>query len=296
MKLTTITWTHIRRSPYQAFAAVLTMFLTFLVSGFFFVTSVGSVLVLKYFEGKPQITVFFTDKTGVEEAKLLEEQLKATGKVAAVTYVSKEEALASYQEQNKNDPLLLEMVTADILPSSLEISATDPSFLHELEPIIKQSPGVDEVVFLKDIVDALLMWTSAIRLVGTVLAGILAINALLVVMTIIGMKIALKKSEVEILTLIGASPWYIRLPFIFEGGIYGIVGALWAWTCIAGSFFWLRQGILSFLGIVPVMAEFLRDPLSSAFLIPVFALLAIMTAVGFLLGGIGSFIAVSRYL
>ncbi len=296
MKLTGITWTHIRRSPYQAFAAVLTMFLTFLVSGFFFVTSVGSVLVLKYFEGKPQITVFFTDKTGVEEAKILEQQLKATGKVAAVKYVSKEEALVSYQEQNKNDPLLLEMVNADILPSSLEISATDPSFLHELEPIIKQSPGVDEVVFLKDVVDALLLWTRAIRLVGATLAGILALNALLVVMTIIGMKIALKKSEVEILTLIGASPWYIRLPFILEGGIYGVMGAFFAWACIAGAIVWLHQGLLSFLGIIPVIATFLHDPLAATFLLPVAALLGIMTGVGFLLGGIGSFIAVSRYL
>lgn len=296
MNLIGITWTHIRRSPYQALLAVLTMFLTLLVSCFFFVTSVGSVLVLRYFEGKPQITVFFTDKTGVEEAKALEQTLMTTGKVAGVKYVSKEDALAIYREQNKNDPLLLEMVTADILPSSLEISATEPSFLRELEPIIKQSKGVDEVVFQKDVLDTLLSWTRAIRIIGATLAGLLALDALLVVMTIIGMKIAFKKTEVEILTLIGASPWYIRFPFIIEGGIYGVVGATAAWGFIVAAILWLRPGLLAFLGIVPAIAGFLRDPATSAFLIPVAVLLGLLIGVGFLLGGVGSLIAVSRYL
>ncbi len=285
-----------RRSPYQAIAATLTMFLTMLLGGFFFVTSVASVLVLQYFEGKPQITVFFTDKTGAEEAKALQQKLEATGKVASVKYVSKEDALAIYREQNKGDPLLLEMVTADILPASLEVSATDPQFLRELEPIIKASSGVEEVVFQKDVVDTLLSWTRAIRVIGALLAGLLAVDSLLVVMTIIGMKIALKRTEVEILTLVGASPWYVRAPFLLEGGLYGVFGAILAWGIIFAAVLWLRDGLVAFLGVVPMIAGFLHDPVAISFILPAGSLLVLMMNLGFLLGALGSFVAVGRYL
>lgn len=295
MKLLSIAGTHIRRSPYQALAATLSMFLTMLLAGFFFVTSLASVLVLQYFEGKPQITVFFTDKTGAEEAKALQQKLEATGKTAGITYVSKEDALAIYREQNKNDPLLLEMVTADILPASLEVSASDPSFLRELETVIQGAPGVEEVVFQQDVVDTLLAWTRAIRAIGGALAGLLAIDSLLVVMTIIGMKIALKKTEVEILTLVGASPWYVRMPFLLEGGLYGVFGALAAWGMIVSLVFWLREGLLTFLN-VPIIAEVLQNPLAATFLIPAATLLVLMMSVGFLLGVVGSYVAVARYL
>ncbi len=295
MKLLSITGTHMRRSPYQAFAATLTMFLTMLLAGFFFVTSVASALVLQYFEAKPQITVFFTDKTGAEEATLLKQKLETTGKTAGIKFVSKEDALALYREQNKNDPLLLEMVTADILPASLEVSASDPLFLRELESIIQGSPGVEEVVFQQDVVDTLLSWTRAIRTIGGTLAGLLAIDSLLVVMTIIGMKIAFKKTEVEILTLVGASPWYIRMPFLLEGGLYGVFGAIPAWGFIVGGVLWLRSGLLTFLGI-PLIAGVLLNPASLSFLLPALLLLSIMMSVGFILGVLGSFVAVGRYL
>jgi cell division transport system permease protein len=138
-----------RRSPYQTFAAILTMFLTFLLGGVFALTTGTSLSILRYFEGKPQLTVFFMEKAGKPEADVLTATLKGTGKVASTKFVSKEEALAIYKEQNKNDPLLLEMVTADILPASLEVTATEPKFLSELEPIIKKADGVEEVISKK---------------------------------------------------------------------------------------------------------------------------------------------------
>lgn len=290
------TWKHIRRSPYQSTAAVLTLFLTMLLVGLFALTSVGLSLVLKYFEGKPQITVFFMDNAATSEAQVLQNILMQTGKVSSITYVSKDEALAIYREQNKNDPLLLEMVTADILPASLEVSATDPTYLRELEPIIKSAQGVEEVVFQKDVVDALIGWARVIRVVGAALVGIFALNSLLVVMTIIGMKIALKKEEIEILTLVGASPWYIRMPFVLEGGFYGTAGAFVSWMLIMGIVFWVRPVIVGFLGIIPVFSVIFSSVTASPFLIFTVSLLFSLTLVGFLLGSIGSLIGLRRYL
>src|SRR3989304_6527318 len=109
MEMTKTAWQHIRRSPYQSFAAIVTIFLTFLVAVVFFLATYTSALILQYFESKPQIIVFFADNAGQTEIDALSGTLKATGKIAATRYVSKEEALEIYREQNKKDPLLLEM-------------------------------------------------------------------------------------------------------------------------------------------------------------------------------------------
>ena len=296
MTLLTTVWKHMRRSPYQAMAATLTMFLTLLLAGLFFLASTASYFVLQYFEGKPQITVYFQDKTGGESIQKLENELTATGKTASIKYISKDDALTIYREQNKNDPLLLEMVTADILPASLEVSATDPKFLSDLEVIIKDAEGVEEVVYQRDVVEMLISWTNAIRWVGGSLAGLLATDSILIVMTIIAMKIALKKQEVEILTLVGASPWYIRLPFVLEGGLYGLFGAGIAMIIIAGLTLWLYPLLLGFLGVIPAIGSVLGAPTSAAFLIAAFVFFGGLAMTGFLLGSIGSLVAVGRYL
>ncbi len=296
MRTLETTWTHIRRSPYQAIAAIITMFLTFLLTGIFLLAGVASTLILQYFESKPQITVFFADKAGKTEADALTQKLQSTGKVASVKYVSKEDALTIYREQNKNDPLLLEMVTADILPASLEISATDPKFLSDLAPAIKGAEGVQEVVYQKDVVDALVSWTNAIRIIGIVLGGLLAIDAILITTTVIAMKIALKKSEVEILKLVGATQGYIRSPFVLEGGFYGLFGAFVAWIVIVILVILARPFLLTFLGTIPPLQIVLGSLTSSFFLLTMGSFLGILLLSGFLLGSIGSLIALSRYI
>jgi cell division transport system permease protein len=146
------------------------------------------------------------------------------------------------------------------------------------------------------VVDALLSWTNAIRIIGGTLAGLLAFDSLLIIMTVIGLKIAMKKEEIEILKLIGASQWYIRKPFILEGGIYGIVGAFFAWLIITILLFIFRPALLSFLGAIPVIHALLINPLSSVTLLSIGGLLVVFCTTGFLLGAIGSLITLARYI
>lgn len=289
-----------RRSPYQAIAAILAMFLTFLLTGFFFLMSVTSAVILQYFEGKPQITVFFRDEATQEDANALTATLQASGKTASVKYVTKEEALATYRTLFQNDPLLLEMVTSDILPASLEVSATSPENLNELAQVIASQEGtsdsIEEIVYQKDVVDALISWSNAIKVIGGVLALLLAVDALLIIMTVIGMKIALRRDEIEILKLVGASSWYIRLPFLWEGALYGIWGATASWAVLMGIIVWMRPVLLSFLSAIPVFVTVLSSPTGTVFLAGSAALLGILLVTGFLLGIIGSAVSVGRYL
>lgn len=264
------------------------MTLTFFVAAVFFLAAAGFQSVLKEFEKQPQITAFFTDTARDEDVRMLDEKLKATGKVQNTVFVSKEEAYKTYQEQNKNDPLLLEMVTADILPASLEISAVDPNHLQELAAIVDQEEAIiEDVIYQKDVIETLLAWTRGIRIVGVGLVSILLLVSLLVLLTVISMKIALKRDEIEILRLLGASGWYIRWPFIFEGGMYGFIASLFAWGASFIALLWVSPYLQSFIA---GMSAFSFPPVFMAML------LGVMLAGGFLLGAIGSLMAIGRYL
>lgn len=281
-------WTHIRRWPYQALAATGTMFLTFFISAVAILVAAGSGRVLSYFETRPQVTAFFKeDITQEKQIQDLKEELSQTGKVKSVKYVSKEEALQVYREQNKKDPLLLEMVTATILPASLEVSTVDLTSLGEVATVLKQNKIVEEVVFQEDVVKNLKTWTDAIRKIGFGLVLFLAFISFLIILIIIGLKVAAKKEEVEILRLIGATPGYIKWPFLLEGIFYGFFGAMLAWVASYLVLLYSTPLLLDFLAGIPVL------PVS---ILSMIELLVLLVASGILIGTLGSFLAVKRYL
>jgi cell division transport system permease protein len=287
MKSFKVAWRNIRRSPYQAFAAVFVMTLTFLFISFFTFLLYGSTKAINYFESRPQVTAFFKNEAKQADIDNLENNLKANSKVANVKFVSKEDALKIYKEQNKDDPLLLELVTADILPASLEISTVKIEYLSDINKQLVDFPLVSEVVFQKDVVSVLTSWTNALRGIGLGLIVVLSLVSIFIMVIIIGVKISQKKGDIEIMKLIGAGGWYIRWPFMFEGISYGVVGAILGWL-VSSCALWYAT---------PSLSAFLRG--MSIFPIPlifIFSLLGIEIGVAIILGTLSSFLAVLRYL
>ncbi|MDP3998473.1 MAG: permease-like cell division protein FtsX [bacterium] len=281
------TWKHVRRSPYQALAAVMIMTLTLFVTSLFLFVAFGSQRILDYFESKPQITIFFKDEVTQNQVDEIKEEVNTTGKVSSLKYVSKEEALNIYREQNKNDPLLLELVTANILPASLEVSTTDARYLSGIAETLKDNQAIEEIIYQKDTVDTLISWTSALRKAGMILVVFLSVISLFIILMVIGIKISTRKAEIEVMRLVGASNFYIGRPFIVEGAFYGLVGAVLA-------------SALSFLLIfyaTPFLSTFLKGmdflPLQPLFILKVSGGVALS---GLFVGSLGSFLAVWRYL
>ncbi len=293
-------WQRLRRTPYQSVAAVFMIFITLFVMGIFLMMTGGLSAILSYFESKPQLTIFLKDEKDKASIDQLIEKLQATGRVSSYQYVSKEQALSIYREQNKNDPLLLEMVTADILPSSLEISATSPQYLVELSEIAKKDPGIDEVVFQKEVVDTLVSWTGTVRKVGIFFILFLFAATFFILLTSISMKIAFRKDEIEILKLVGATPWYIKKPFIFEGLTYGFVGATAAFMVVSGIILYFSPFITSFLRGIPSLSLWQGTGITLYIWPPTLGIFLILWLVlllsGLFVGLISSLFAVSRYM
>src|SRR3989344_4096033 len=195
----------LRRSPYQALAAALAMSLTFFVATIFVVLIIGGQIVLNYIEQRPQVIAFFKDDTSDKQISQITEQVKSTGLVTNVKYVTKEEALAIYRERNKEDPLLLESVSADFLPASIDISVKKASDIGEITKIVRLQNEVDKVITPENLVEQLVKWTKTLRLGGIVFVSTLLSISFLIIIMVVGMRIAIRRDEISIMSLVGAT-------------------------------------------------------------------------------------------
>lgn len=281
------TWRHIRRSPYQAFAAIVTMTSTFFVVMIFALIFLGSTILLSHLESLPQVTAFFKDEAKQEDIAQLKQNLEATGKTASIRFISKEEALKIYQEQHKNDKLLLELVTADILPASLEASALRVQDLAALSDILKSSDAVEEVVFARDVVDKLAKFISGTRIITIILSVFLFVTLAFTTLFIISLRVFVHKEEIETMRLLGAGRWKIFWPFLLEGIFYGAVSATFS-------------GVASYFA-TPYIASFYQDVFLGVITLPIPpSIHLVVVGGGIVLGIVASFIggliAVNRYI
>lgn len=287
MKNVSAALTNIRRSPYQTLAVMLLVSITFFVGYVFSLFLYSTEQILRYFETRPQITAFFnidTDSTTIEQ---LQQTMEAKSYVSKVTVISKEKALEIYQEDNKKDPLLLELVTADILPASIEVSGKDASDLPKIKEDLEGATGIDEVVYQQDVIEQLQSWTKSIRYIGVGSVVVLSLTSLLLIIIVTGLKVVSKRRTIQIMRIIGASSWYVRAPFIYEGMIYGLFGSVIGWGGMYLGLLYATPWLQNFLGSVPLF------PLPLQF----YAIQAgIGTSVGLLLGALASSFATSRMM
>ena len=283
------TWTQVRRSPFQGLAGIMITTLTLLVISVFTLISFGSIQILKYFESAPQVIAFFKpgeDLTDIQIANI-RAQLESSGRLNQFRYVSTREAEAIYKEKNKDNPLLLELVDYNILPASIEISGKTLEDLPVLKNMLTVQEGVEDIVYYEDIVQSLSSWINSIKGIGAGVIGYLTIESILVILVIIGLQIASRREEIEIMRLLGATGWFIRLPYILTGIAYGLIGSFIAWGL----------SYLLLLYSTPFLAAWLQDiPLLP---VPVMFMLAVLggeLVFGALIGSLGGFLATRRFL
>ncbi len=294
------TFQRISRNPYHSVGAVFIMFLTFFVGGFFIIMSLWSSAVLTDFESKPQIDAFFRDGTTQEEKDAFENKLISTGNVAEIKYISQEDALEIYKERNKDDPLLTEFVSADILPASFQISASDINELDELAQISTSEESIENVVFQQEVVDALTSWTNIIRNIGITAIIFLIITSILITLIVISLNISLHKEEIETMKLVGATKRFIRTPFILEGIFYGLAASFLATVFLSLLFYWITPYLQDFFPTATVI-DILYISFFPSSIFPInpttFIYLFVVEAIaGIIIGAVGSTLATRKYL
>ena len=217
-------------------AAIFVLTITImLVTGLFFFQVTAGYLTSQI-QDKIDITAYFKD--GTQEQDILnvkDEILKMSPNIKNVEYISKDQALASFNAKHKNDAVLanaLQEVGSNPFLPSLNITTNgDPSQYAQVSNILQTSDFsklIDKVDFSqkKDTIEKVYSITSNINTYGLIFGVILIIVAILVVFNTIKLAIENSKEEISTMRIVGASNWFIRGPFVIQGIIYGLIAFL----------------------------------------------------------------------
>lgn len=241
-------------------------------------------------EAKVEISAYFLDDASTGEIQSLERQVTEYPEVEDedVTFVSKAEAFEEFKEIYRNQPEFYESLPEDALPASLRIGLVDPSLTEEVAARITGAPGVEDVDFGGDIIKRLLQVNSLLRTITFVMSFVLMIAAAALIANAIRIAIYARREEISIMKLVGATNWFIRIPFMLEGVTAALMGAV-----IAGFIVFLSDALLfSKIGdAVPFLGPVLTFSGSE-----LGGVLLVMAGVGALVGLIGSTLALRRFL
>ena len=274
---------NIKREKLMALTNITVMTITFLILGVFISLVFLTQTAIKHLEEQAQVTIFFKDDFSEQNILSMKQKVESDKRVAAVNYVSKNDALKIFMEINKSEPILLESISANILPASLEIKAKNISTLKNLAEEYSKTDGVEEIKYFKDVIDKFSYMTKIIYIAGSSLLAVFLIVSFSVILITIRLTIQSKGTELEILKLVGATDSYVKTPLIYQGVFFGLISAV-----ISSSFLFLLFFILQFSGVL--------SPTAPSFLVFPLLLTVILTLAGFALGYLGSITAVKKYL
>lgn len=279
---------NLRRNALMAVAATSTVAISLLLLGGVEILGMVVSNVTNSWEAKVEISTFLSDDASSGEIQALEAEVAQMPEVKDVTYVSKTQAFEEFKETYADTPQLYEALSPDSLPASLRIALTDAQYTQEVAARIQGAPGVDEVRFGGEIIRRLLQVNTLLRTVTLVLSVILMIASAALIANTIRLGIYARREEIGIMKLVGATNWFIRIPFMLEGLAAALLGAL-----LAAGIVWLADAVL-----------FDRLAQAVPFLAPAFnfsdgeltTVLVALVAVGTGVGLVGSGMATRRFL
>jgi len=290
----------LRRTPYQTAGVLFALFFSFLILLLFSFSILLLTRLVSYIETQPQVTVYFLKTTAKSDVFRLREELVNTGMVKEANYISQEQALKIYKELNKNEPLLLEMVSKDALPASLEVFTLKPEYLEKIAQYAKQDPGVEEVAYQQDIVDSLIKVTNSVKRIASLFLLAQFLIVFFVIFTTVVFKILAKKDEIETMRLLGATRFFIMRPLLKQNLAINFLAVFFSSGLFAGLYLSGHSSLNNFLSGIPTLALF-NTPWFTANIWPLnFAMFILLSGftlvVGYILIWLTTLVAASKYI
>jgi cell division transport system permease protein len=279
-------WQGFWRNAMMSLAATATVVLMLALLAALFIVISGLNAGLAFIESKVAVTAQLADGTSFAERIELTEEILAMPGVASVEYVSPSGALERLREAYAATGRELDLGGANIeLFASLEINLSDPDASSAVADALADRESVERILTKQAEYETLLGIINVIRTVGIVIVGLVALTVLFMIINTIRIAVYSRANEIEIMRLVGASDSFIRWPFILEGILCGLIGAII--TVILVTAVWDP--------IQPAMVTMFQMPtaVSNQFLATISVLLF---AVGLGVGALGSWISVRSNL
>jgi cell division transport system permease protein len=280
-------WQGFWRNAAMSLAATATMTLMLLLLASFWIVQAGLLAGLEFVEQKVQVVADLNDNVPQPAIQDLEDRLLAMPEVRDVSYVSKAEALARFRQEriNQGQDDLTQYLNANPLPASLEVSLRNATDYGPVSDLLQADPNVARVKNIADLANRVVTVTDFLRTGGIVLLGIVGAIVLFIIINAIRLAVLGRAEEIEVMRLVGASDAFIRWPFVFEGALVGLLGAVLTLAVLAAVADPLSGFMYDFFRILPIrVGSISRDV----------AMLVFGTGLG--LGVLGAWVSVRTYL
>lgn len=286
---------NIGRNKMFSIASIATMTACIFIFGVFFSIIMNVNAVRRDLEQKVGITVLFDEGTTDAQMQEIGDQIKALDHVTSATFTSADEAWQNYIEENfKDHPELAEGFKDD---NPLANSATWTVLVDKIEnqdQVVAQIQEMDKVRQVNQSSGAaktLRSFNKLFSYVSVVIIAILLIVSTILISNTVNVGISVRKDEIAIMKLIGATDSFVRAPFVVEGFALGVIGSVIPLVILYFSYSWLLQHLLSRFGILSSLGNvFLDVNQVFTYLLPV----GLVLGIG--IGLIGAFITVRKHL
>ena len=288
------TWASFRRNLTLTAAAVLTSAVSLLLVGTTFLIQRAFENLLVQWRGDVEMIVFVRSDASAEQITLIDSVLRASPTIIDVnklTYLNKTE---SYEEAKRifvGDPVTLSLLTPESIPTQFKVVplSYDPTLVRSLSDQYRTLPGVEAVALAEDEFQVISTLSNFIRVVTLVMSLVLLVVAVGLIWNTIRTAMFARRREIEVMKLVGATNWFIRVPFMLEGLLQGLLGGvvscggLWALNSAWSS------GVASFKPGTGISSLIVPNSYLTS-------VMFILLGIGAIVGAVGSAIAATRFL
>ena len=285
-----LAFVQIVRNRAMSFASLFSITAMLLVLGLFFILIVNVNMVTE--SAKKQfdtIQIYLAEETDRTDAQRMIQSLSGTKGVAKAWYLSKEEAMDEYRQKWGDKSYLLDGFQENPLPNSIRVKITDLELADSVVEAAKKLEGIEDIKYYRTAVDKLLAVTGYIKTGAlAVIISLIAVSVVVVANTI-KLTVLARAREISIMKYVGATNWYIRIPYIVEGALVGLTGALLAWALTWFAYEWIFNALM--VGVRPNDVLAMVDPGQIARQI-----ILVNLVIGIGVGALGSAISVRRHI
>ena len=287
------TWASFKRNVTLTMAAVITSAVSLLLVGSTFLIQRAFDNLLTRWKGDVELIVYVRSDADVNQIQVIQDALNSQPAVIDVSklrYLDQAESYAEAQKLFVGDPGTLRLLTPENIPSQFKVVpiSQDSNLIRELGEQFRSLAGVREVAYAQDVFDVVARVSQFIRIATTAMSIVLLVVAVGLIWNTIRTAMFARRREIEVMKLVGATNWFIRIPFMLEGLMQGLIG-----------------GVLSCLGLWGLntawsnaVADFNDTELAALVVTDGYMrfVMFILLGIGAIAGAVGSGIAATRFL
>lgn len=283
---------NIKRNMLMSTASIASVVAALIIMGIVLVIAINVSYIVNEVESNLEMKVYLSDDIADQRISEINEYIKSNEHVTQITYISKEEALeefASWFSGNEEELLKGYAQSGNPLPRSFVVKVDDADNLEAVYNIIMEYDGVTDVVYGKEYVSVLLKFNKLINTISLIVVLILSTVSLFTIYNTIKLTIYARRNDVEIMKYVGASSSFIKVPFIIEGSVLGLIGAIAAVMLLRGGYT-MVIGMMQLSSVLPLSASL------APFNAVIYKITISFILYGFVIGAAGSLISVSKFL